>query len=192
MEEHAKPAEVVTRVAVIRLEPSGIVRMTCKPGVEYSLQDAKDDLAAVAQVAEGTRRPLLVDGREVRAVDHETRTFWSGKEMLKYFKATAILTGNSSITNMIANFMITIARPATPTKMFAVEADALRWLDWFLDDDHEGPPPSRRFFGGDLPPTSRRGSQLDAPPPSRRGGQLDAPPPSKRGGQLDAPPPSKR
>src|SRR6185295_17241853 len=160
MEENAAPAEVVTRVAVLRLEPSGIVRMTCKPGVGYSLQDAKDDLAAVSAIADGKRRPLLVDGREVRAVDHETRTFWSGKEMLKTFKATAILTGNSSITTMIANFMITIARPATPTKMFTTEADALKWLEWFLDDEHEGPPPSRRFFGGDLAPTSRRGADL--------------------------------
>src|SRR4051812_6279644 len=192
MEESAEPQEVVTRLAVVRLEPSGIIRKTSNAGAEYTIREAQEDLAAVIKLSPDKRRPLLADERELRAVDQDTRTFWSGKEMLKYVKAVAVVTGNSSITNMIGNFVITIARTALPTKMFATEPDALRWLEWFLDEEHEGPPPSRRFFGGDLPPPSKRSGQLDGAPPSKRSGQLDAPPPSKRPGQADAPPPSKR
>jgi hypothetical protein len=183
--------EVVTRVAAIHLEPSGIIHLACKAGVEYTIRDAKEDLAAVDQVIEGKRRPLLVDGREVRAVDQETRTFWSGAEMLKYFKAVAVVTGNSSITNMIGNFMITIARPVTPMKLFTSEQDALKWLEWFLDDDHDGPPPSRRIFGIELGPSSRRSPQ-DGAPASKRWGQQDAAPASKRSGQQEAAPSTKR
>src|SRR4051812_12120244 len=144
MEEHAEPTEVVTKLAVLRLEPSGIVRKTSNAGAEYTIREAQEDLAAVIKLSPDKRRPLLADERELRAVDQDTRTFWSGKEMLKYIKAVAVVTGNSAITNMIGNFVITIARTSVPTKLFASESDALKWLDWFLDDDHDAPPPSRR------------------------------------------------
>lgn len=180
MEENATPAEVVTKLAVFRLEPSGIIRKTSKPGAEYTLREAQEDLEAVIRLSPDVRRPLLADERDLRAADQEVRNFWSGKEMLKYIKSVAVITGNSAITNMIGNFVITIARTAVPTRLFANEPDAVRWAEWFLDDEHDSPPPSRRFFGGDLPPPSKRGAQMDAPPASRRGAQMDAPPPSKR------------
>jgi len=192
MEERTEPSEVVTRLAVYRLEPNGFIRKTTNPGAEYTLREAQEDLDAFIKLSPDVRRPLLADERELRAADYETRSFWSGKDMLKYVKAVAVITGNSAITNMIGNFVITIARTALPTKLFTNEPDAVKWLEWFLDDDHDSPPPSRRFFGIELPPPSKRSPPQDVAPSSKRWFQQDAAPASKRWFQKDTAPSSKR
>jgi hypothetical protein len=137
--------EIVTRGAVIRMDPRGFVHKVTKDGAEYTLADAQEDLDAVIKVCNGMRCPLLVDERGLRGVDQQTRSLWASKQVSDAIKAIAVITGNSPITNMIGNFMLTITKPLVPLKLFSTEQAAMPWVEWFLDDEHETAPPSIRF-----------------------------------------------
>jgi hypothetical protein len=137
--------EIVTRGAVIRMDPRGFVYKVTKDGAEYTLADAQEDLDVIVKLTGGNRCPLLVDERGLRGADQQTRTLWASKAVSDALKAIAIITGNSPITNMIGNFMLTITKPLVPLKLFSSEQAALPWIEWFLDDEHETAPPSIRF-----------------------------------------------
>jgi hypothetical protein len=137
--------EIVTRGAVIRMDPRGFVYKVTKDGAEYTLADAQEDLDVIVKLTGGNRCPLLVDERGLRGADQQTRTLWASKAVSDAVKAIAIITGNSPITNMIGNFMLTITKPLVPLKLFSSEQAALPWVEWFLDDEHETAPPSIRF-----------------------------------------------
>jgi hypothetical protein len=137
--------EIVTRGAVIRMDPRGFLYKVTKEGAEYTLADAREDLDAVIKLGGGVKLPLLVDERGLRGVDQGARSFWATKQIGDYLKAVAVITGNSPITNMIGNFMMTITRPVVPLKLFSTEQAAMPWVEWFLDDEHDTAPPSIRF-----------------------------------------------
>ncbi len=137
--------EIVTRGAVIRMDPRGFIYKITKDGAEYTGADAQEDLEAVIKLGNGVKVPLLVDERLLRGADQQTRSLWASKDIGNYLKAVAVITGNSPITNMIGNFMLTITRPVVPLKLFSTEQAALPWVEWFLDDEHDTAPPSIRF-----------------------------------------------
>jgi len=139
------PTEIETRGAVLTWDPRGFVKKVTKEGAEYTLKDAEDDFEAARTLARGEARPLLVDERGLRGAEHAVRSFWVSKEIPSVCKCVAVITGNSPVSNMIGNFVITVSKPTVPTKLFASEQAAMPWIEWFLDDEHDSPPPSIRF-----------------------------------------------
>ncbi len=65
--------EVQNRVEKIWLREDGIVQTVVLPGAEYTLVDAKQNLASIVQVSKGKRRPLLVDIRNIKTVQYAAR-----------------------------------------------------------------------------------------------------------------------
>jgi len=139
------PVEIETRGAVLSYDPRGYVKKVTKDGAEYTLQDAEEDFEAAKKLGGGQPRPLLVDERGLRGADHSVRKFWVSPDVPSVCKCVAVITGSSPVGNMIGNFVITVSKPAVPTKLFASEQAAMPWIEWFLDDEHESPPPSIRF-----------------------------------------------
>jgi hypothetical protein len=139
------PVEIVTRGAVLIWDPRGFVKKVTKDGAEYTLADAEEDFEAAKTLARGEARPLLVDERGLRGADQNVRKFWVSPQIPAVCKCVAVITGSSPVSNMIGNFVITVSKPAVPTKLFNTEQAAMPWIEWFLDDDHDSPPPSIRF-----------------------------------------------
>jgi len=135
-----------TRAAVFTKDPRGFLRKVFKEGIDHTIADARDDIQAMAKLTQGERMPILVDARTLRSADQDSRNFWSGKEVSEYVKGVAVITGNSPVVNMIGNIMMAVSKPIVPTKLFASEQAAMPYIDWFLDEEHDSPPPSIRIF----------------------------------------------
>src|SRR5262245_49992741 len=84
-------AAEVTRTAKIWLDADGILRINTFPGLEDTLDDAKQNVAVCAKVAAGKRRPILIDMRNLKAQGREVRAYYTGPERTKLNLAVAIL-----------------------------------------------------------------------------------------------------
>lgn len=135
-----------TRAATVRWDKRGFLRKVFKDGIDHTIKDALEDMGILQKVYVGFKVPLLVDARLIRSADQESRTFWTSAEFGQYIKAVAVISGTSSIVNMIANISFAVRKPLVPTKLVASEEAAMPWIEWFLDDEHDSPPTSVQIF----------------------------------------------
>jgi hypothetical protein len=121
--------EVQNRVYKIWLREDGIVQTVVLPGSELTLVDAKQNLASIAQVSQGKRRPLLVDIRNIKTVQYTAR-----QELTAYegVTSTALLI-DSALSRIIGNVFISFGKKAFPIRLFTSEAEAIQWLKGFLE-----------------------------------------------------------
>src|SRR5262249_1732669 len=117
-------SSTTTRTAKIWLREDGLIQVVSLPGITAHLEDAKENVEAIARLAVGRRRPVLVDIRASRGLDRETRAYYSSAEGVKSDNALALLVG-SPVTRVMANFFISIHQPSVPTKLFTSEAEAV-------------------------------------------------------------------
>lgn len=125
-------AEIVTRTSRIRLGEDGIVRADIFPGVEQTLEDAKEQVAAVWKVGHGRKRPVLVDMREVKSLSREARVYYANDETARFRSASALLV-SSAVTRVLASFFLGLNKPNHPVRLFTSEDEALDWLRGFLE-----------------------------------------------------------
>ena len=121
--------EVQNRVDKIWLREDGIVQTVVFPGAEYTLVDAKQNLASIVQVSNGKRLPLLVDIRNAKTLERAARQEFAADE---WVTSTALLI-DSALSRMIGNVFITFSKPVIPTRLFTSEAEAVEWLKGFLE-----------------------------------------------------------
>ena len=122
--------EIVTRTATHRLGDDGIVRTVMLAGAEETLVDAIANVRAVGTLGAGRRVPQLVDGRWMKSMPREVRAYYAGAEAERNVAAAAVLVG-SPVSRTVANFVMQLARPRFPTRLFTDEAAALAWLKAF-------------------------------------------------------------
>lgn len=132
LERPPPPEHLSTRTAQLWLADDGIVREWDLPGLEQGLPDAEENMGAVARLSVGTRRPLLVDMSQVKAISREARVYYAGPEVAKVISAVALLVG-SPLSRAIGNFFIGFNRAAVPIRLFGSEADAVAWLSGYLE-----------------------------------------------------------
>jgi hypothetical protein len=121
--------EVQNRVEKIWLREDGIVQDFVLPGAEYTLEDAKQGLAAIDQVSNGKLHPMLVDLRNIKTMERAAREELAA---VKGVTSAAILI-DSALSRMIGNVLITFSKPTIPTRLFTSEAEAFEWLKEFLE-----------------------------------------------------------
>ena len=124
-------ASVETPTDVTVLRDDGLVQVTIKPGARQTLEDARENVEAVASVASGTQRPLLVDMRQAGGIERPARTYYSGPDGARVITALAILV-SSPMSRVLGNFFIGLNRMLVPCKLFSDEEDAVAWLRGFL------------------------------------------------------------
>ena len=92
-----------------------------------TVDDARANLEACAQLATPDRKPLLSDIRQAKPLMPEVRRVYMGAS-LESFAAMALLVRATPLGRTMGNIYLKIARPAIPTKLFAQESKALGWL----------------------------------------------------------------
>jgi hypothetical protein len=113
----------------IWLRPDGIVQLVWNPRTTVLLEDATAALQAMAKLTRGQRSPLLVDMHDTGPLDRPTRAELTRRSDLQ--AAVALIVG-TPLTRMMANFFLSVNRPAFPTRMFDDEASAVAWLLEFV------------------------------------------------------------
>ncbi|HEX9439902.1 MAG TPA: hypothetical protein VF909_09480 [Roseiflexaceae bacterium] len=125
--------EIVTRTARHYLDELGIFHTINHPGVEQTLEAARENLQATVELSGGQRRPLLVDIRQIKSQTREARDYYTGPEGTRCFSAAAMLV-DSPVSRLLGNFMIGFNKSSSvPGKLFSSEAEAIEWLKTFLD-----------------------------------------------------------
>jgi hypothetical protein len=123
-----------TATARVSLEHDGIVVVRISDGARQDAPDALENLDAAVAVAEGRRRPLLVDIRRSLPVTAEARHIYSGRTLVAGFTALGLLVEASPLGLMMGNVYFRVARPGIPGRLFTDEARAVTWLKDHLDD----------------------------------------------------------
>lgn len=117
-----------SEVARMCLRDDGIVYAKISAGINQTPQQAHDNLKLAYAVRDGVRRPVLLDLREAKALEPETRAVYSSDEIAQNFTALAILTHTSSLSRIMANVYLLVARLKMPTRLFVCEKEATLWL----------------------------------------------------------------
>lgn len=127
-----EPEAVLTRTGRCTLdERNGIVRFEVFVGAEQSADDARENMDAVLKVSGGKRYPLLVNLATGKTLGQKARDVYGNPELRSRYRAIALV-GGSPVSRMGANMWLAIyGNREFPTKMFAIEADAIAWLKEF-------------------------------------------------------------
>jgi len=107
---------------------------TYKSGSEITVEVAKEMVESRLEISKGKSYPLLIDGRELKSIDKESRDYFSSEKGRRGIAAVALLAG-SVFTSFIGNFFLKISydKPTFPTRLFTEESTALKWLEQFKD-----------------------------------------------------------
>jgi hypothetical protein len=105
----------------------GIIYGEYKPNVVIDLEAAKRIAADRISLSNGVDCPQLsyIDG--LSSVTKEARDYFSKNDGIKHMKRLALIT-TSPISRIVGNFWLQISKPTVPTRLFANEDDALKWL----------------------------------------------------------------
>jgi hypothetical protein len=117
-----------TRTAKIAQTDSGLVIVRVNDGAHQTLADARDNLACAISETHGRRSPLLIDVRRAGPLDADARHHNSGQTLVEHFTALSLVIDASPFGRMMGNVYLRIAKPGIPTRLFADEAEAVRWL----------------------------------------------------------------
>lgn len=112
------------------LSEDGIIIAIADEQEYHTIEQAKENTAINLTVANGKRRPFLIDMSKVKSMSREARVYYAGTEPVKAITAVAILT-KSNVGKMVANFFIGLTHQNLPTRMFTDAKEALHWLNDF-------------------------------------------------------------
>jgi hypothetical protein len=119
-------AEASSRTCTFRRDTRGFVHAVMKQGCEMALDDAKENVAAIYDLA-GGRTLVLVDMRGVRWQSREARDYFASANAAEATKAVALIIG-SPVSRVLGSFFLRMERHRFPTALFNDEDKAIRWL----------------------------------------------------------------
>jgi hypothetical protein len=109
---------------------NGIGYQTYKPGINITLEIAKQMVKDRVQSFNGVARPVLVDIRSLKSIDAASRRYFASKEAGELILAGAIYLA-SPLARWAGNVFLNIDVPITPAKLFTDKDKALEWLERF-------------------------------------------------------------
>ncbi len=123
--------EITTRTQRIFLRPDGILQTVNISTAKQTLDHARENVLACAQVAQGMRRPVYVDTTTPAPLTTDGQKYYASEEVAKVVTAVAIAVKNP-LGRIIGNFVIAMQSSAAPMRLFDGEATAIAWLKGFL------------------------------------------------------------
>ena len=111
------------------LRPDGIIQIVWTPQTATVREDAVAALEAMAQLAGGRRRPVLVDMRDTGSQDRATLAEWTRRG--DTVSAVALIVG-TPLSRMVGHFSLSVSKAPFPTRLFDSEAAAIAWLLRFV------------------------------------------------------------
>jgi hypothetical protein len=122
---------IVTRTARIWLGDERVVHLQPLARSEQTLEDAIQNVAAVAKAAGGAVRPLLIHFEAAAPQTPECRAHYLSDEATSAVSAVAIVT-SSMLGRIVGNLMIGMHTRGSPVRLFDSYDKALAWLMGFL------------------------------------------------------------
>jgi len=119
---------IQTKSARVWLGEDGIIRIRAQGRQREELEDAIANVGAVARVAQGVKRPLLVDLSDAGPQSNECRDHYMCAESKKDITAMGIVT-SSLLGRIVGNMILGSNRTSVPVRLFPSEAAALAWLE---------------------------------------------------------------
>lgn len=98
--------------------------------------EAQQNVEAIGRLRDGLGKKkvrVLIDIRAVETITRQARTLYGGPYTFSIQRATALLI-DSTISRVVANFVMGINKPASPTRMFTEVDRAIAWLNGFPDE----------------------------------------------------------
>lgn len=119
-----------TRTTIMTLRPPDLLHVLLKPGVEVSIDDARENSVATIRLVGERRVLVLVDTRPASGISREARIHFSDGRVRSNTIAQALVI-DSGPSRVMGNFFIGLNKPPFPTKLFTSEAKAEAWLRGF-------------------------------------------------------------
>lgn len=119
--------EVTSRTCTFRRDARGFVHAVMKQGCEMALDDARENVAAIYELAGRSRTLVLVDTRGVRWQSREARDYFVSPNAAEATTAVALIVG-SPISRVLGSFFLRFEKHRFPTALFDDEGKAIDWL----------------------------------------------------------------
>lgn len=123
--------QIITRTERIELDDLGIVVCTVLDNSYVTEEDARENIDAVQELANGKSIPVLVDIRRSKGISKEARAFLASADIPPIQCACALLV-ESAISRVIGSFFLGLNKTHFPLRLFTNEQDAREWLQTFL------------------------------------------------------------
>jgi hypothetical protein len=117
-----------TKTAKISLSLEEYVIVEVLPGVDQSLDDAKENIRICLLAAKEKRRPVLVDIRQALSLTPPVREYYGGEAVTEHFSAMALLVDGQPLGMMMGNVYFRVVQPRIPKRLFTDEAEAKAWV----------------------------------------------------------------
>lgn len=123
---------IETSVGTLTLIEPFITKLTIKEGITFDVKETYEIRSANLALTDGGPFCILLDAQEFFTSTAEARQLSASKEFSKGRIAIAMLMTSLPL-RMLGNFFIKFNKPASPTKIFTNEADAIKWLKAYRD-----------------------------------------------------------
>jgi len=128
--------KIETRTEIIYLGEEGIVYCIARKGTILEIDDAKENVQAIAKVIGNGKAPVFVDIRQSEGASKEARKYFTSNEVAEIQSAVAMLV-DSGFSKLIGNFFIGLNKPIFPLKLFTSKDEAVYWLKNFIEKKSE-------------------------------------------------------
>ena len=125
-----KSEMIESRTSQFWLDEEGILCVKTLPQAYYTLADAQKNVEIMHQLADGQKRPVLVEMKQIKGMDGNARAYSAGDNVESITLALAMVIG-STLGKALGNLWLGINKPSFPTRMFNSETEAIKWLKGF-------------------------------------------------------------
>ena len=126
-----KKGPLKTNVSKTWIDDHGICHLEYFPETTLSLEESKNELKMISEIADGNPIPTLVYLINVKSVPRECRELYASEDTAKIISGAAFLIG-SPVSQVIGNFFLGLNKPRMPVKLFTSKSDAIKWLLNFI------------------------------------------------------------
>lgn len=124
---------IETKVGKISLIKNCIIRVEGNPNIHIELEDMFENDKAFKKMLQGKADALfLVIFGDNASISEEAKHYFGNKERSKIKRAEALVTPQLH-HKLIAKSHLYFQKPSYPTKIFANEKEALKWLKQFCN-----------------------------------------------------------
>lgn len=116
-----------TETCEMSIDDEGIITGVYFDGVEETMSQAKATIAMYQELAQGTKRLLMLDNRNILGLNHEVRDYYANHDPNGCYAAAALIV-SSPFTVMVMNLFLALNKAPSPTKIFWDPNRAMKWL----------------------------------------------------------------
>jgi hypothetical protein len=116
-----------TRAARVAVE-AGMLVVRIRGGVQQTLEDAHDNIAACRQESGRARPGLLLDLTKAAPLSPPVRHYYTGRVVEDVCSSLAVLVESNPLGRIMGNVYLHVARNGVPARIFDDERKARAWL----------------------------------------------------------------